>query len=184
MDYTSGYFENGENSSITERFLWEFVEDNDDQDRIPDWGRNDALSTDRAVFPGWDENNDFVPDFNQNDNTRRTNLIPDYEEPFLRQNVDRPEFLYGIDANNNAWIDRFENDNEPDFPYKRDHRRVQCLRRSLCDSEGAHYLWSPPRRENLHRPEELRHLQPAQYRLRAPGLGTAPDLGGSQEREG
>ncbi len=122
MDYTSGYFENGENSSITERFLWEFVEDNDDQDRIPDWGRNDALSTDRAVFPGWDENNDFVPDFNQNDNTRRTNLVPDYEEPFLRQNVDRPEFLYGIDANNNAWIDRFENDNEPDFPYKRDHR--------------------------------------------------------------
>ena len=122
MDYTSGYFENGENSSITERFLWEFVEDNDDQDRIPDWGRNDALSTDRAVFPGWDENNDFVPDFNQNDNTRRTNLVPDYEEPFLRQNVDRPEFLYGIDANNNAWIDRFENDNEPDFPYKRDRR--------------------------------------------------------------
>jgi hypothetical protein len=122
IDYTSGYFENGEITSTTERFLWEFVEDNDDQDRTPDWGRNDALSTDRAVFPGWDENNDFVPDFNQNDNTRRTNLIPDYEEPFLRQNVDRPEFLYGVDANNNTWVDRFENDNEPDFPYKRDHR--------------------------------------------------------------
>ena len=119
---TVGMMKNGEISSTTERFLWEFVEDNDDQDRTPDWGRSDALSTDRAVFPGWDENNDFVPDFNQNDNTRRTNLVPDYEEPFLRQNVDRPEFLYGIDANNNTWVDRFENDNEPDFPYKRDHR--------------------------------------------------------------
>lgn len=122
IDYTSDYFEKGENSSITERFVVELVEDNDDQDRTPDWGRSDALSTDRAVFPGWDENNDFIPDFNQNDNQRRINLTPDYEEPFLRQYVDRPEFLYGIDANNNTWIDRFENDNEPDFPYKRDRR--------------------------------------------------------------
>ena len=24
--------------------------------------------------------------------------------------------------NNNGWIDRFENDNEPDYPYRRDHR--------------------------------------------------------------
>ena len=122
MDYTSDYYEDGENSSLTERILVEFVEDNDDQDRTPDWGRADGLSGDRAVFPGWDENNDFIPDFNQNDNNRRINLVPDYEEPFLRQNVDRPEFLYGIDANNNTWVDRFENDNEPDFPYKRDHR--------------------------------------------------------------
>ena len=122
VDYTSDYYENGENNALSERFLVEFVEDNDDQDRLPDWGRNDALTTDFAVFPGWDSNNDFIPDFNQNDNQRRFNLVPDYEEPFLRQNVDRPEFLHGIDANNNTWVDRFENDNEPDFPYKRDRR--------------------------------------------------------------
>ena len=121
IDYSSGYFENGAPGNI-ERFLVDFVEDNDDQDRIPDWGRNDALVTDPAVFPGWDENNDFIPDYNQNDNGRVINLIPDYEEPFLRQHVERPEFLYGIDANNNTWIDRFENDNRPDFPYQRDHR--------------------------------------------------------------
>ena len=121
IDYSSGYFENGDPGNI-ERFLVDFVEDNDDQDRIPDWGRNDALVTDPAVFPGWDENNDFIPDYNQNDNGRVINLIPDYEEPFLRQHVERPEFLYGIDANNNTWIDRFENDNRPDFPYQRDHR--------------------------------------------------------------
>ena len=121
IDYTSGYYENGEPAK-SERFLVDFVEDNDDQDRVPDWGRNDALSTDPAVFPGWDENNDFIPDYNQNDNGRVINLIPDYEEPFLRQHVDRPEFLYGIDANNNTWLDRFENDNRPDFPYPRDHR--------------------------------------------------------------
>ena len=113
--------ENGAPGNI-ERFLVDFVEDNDDQDRVPDWGRNDALVTDPAVFPGWDENNDFIPDYNQNDNGRVINLIPDYEEPFLRQHVERPEFLYGIDANNNTWIDRFENDNRPDFPYQRDHR--------------------------------------------------------------
>ena len=121
IDYNSGYYED-HNPGSNERFMVEFVEDNDDQDRIPDWGRNDALSVDRAVFPGWDENNDFIPDFNQNDNGSVINIIPDYEEPFLRQHVDRPEFLYGIDANNNGWVDRFENDNQPDFPYKRDRQ--------------------------------------------------------------
>lgn len=121
IDYNSGYYED-HNPGSNERFIVDFVEDNDDQDRVPDWGRNDALSVDRAVFPGWDENNDFIPDFNQNDNGSVINTIPDYEEPFLRQHVDRPEFLYGIDANNNGWVDRFENDNQPDFPYKRDRR--------------------------------------------------------------
>jgi hypothetical protein len=120
VDYNSGYFENRTPENI-ERFIVELVEDNDDQDRVPDWGRNDALATDFTVFPGWDENNDFIPDFNQNDNGRVINLIPDYNEPFLRQRVDRPEFLYGIDANNNTWVDRFENDLRPDFPYRRGH---------------------------------------------------------------
>ncbi len=105
-----------------ERFyVVELVEDNDDQDRRPDTIRKDFLSGDSHVFPGWDENSDFISDFNQNDNQVITNSTPDYDEAFLRHNVDRPEFLFGIDLNNNVWIDRFENDEEPDYPYRKDH---------------------------------------------------------------
>ena len=104
------------------RFFYEFVEDNDDQDRTPDWQRVNQGGPDREIFPGWDENHDFISDFNQNDSEFRPNFIPDYEEPFLRYNSDRPEFLFGVDMNNNFWIDRFENDEEPDFPYDRDRR--------------------------------------------------------------
>ena len=102
--------------------VYEFVDDNDDQDRTPDWSRWGQGGPDPIVFPGWDENNDFVSDFNQNDNISLSNRIPDYEEPFFRYNVDRPEFLFGIDLNNNNWIDRFENDDLPDYPYRRNHR--------------------------------------------------------------
>ena len=35
---------------------------------------------------------------------------------------DRPEFLFGVDMNNNGIIDRFENDILPDYLYKRDRR--------------------------------------------------------------
>ena len=100
----------------------ELVEDNDDQDQFPDTVRKDWRSGDQQVYPGWDENGDFISDFNQNDNRSLTNSIPDYDEPFLRHNVDRPEFLFGVDMNNNGWIDRFENDELPDYPYKKDHR--------------------------------------------------------------
>jgi len=102
--------------------MYEFVDDNDDQDRTPDWSRWGQGGPDPIVFPGWDENNDFVSDFNQNDNISLSNRIPDYEEPFFRYHVDRPEYLFGIDLNNNNWIDRFENDDLPDYPYRRDHR--------------------------------------------------------------
>ena len=101
---------------------YEFVDDNDDQDRRPDWRRKGWGPGDEEIFPGWDENNDFISDFNQNDNEDHPNLIPDYEEPFLRYYADRPEFLYGVDMNHNGWIDRFENDEEADLPYKRDRR--------------------------------------------------------------
>ncbi len=105
----------------TQRYLYEFVEDNDDQDQYPDWIRAGSAN-DRLIFPGWDENNDFISDFNQNDNATITNYIPDYEEPFLRYAVDRPEYLFGIDLNNNGWVDRFEDDDLPDYPYKVDRR--------------------------------------------------------------
>ena len=120
--------------------LYDFVDDNDDQDRKPEQVRlfqdprtsreraldNAGLSAqgfaDDIVFPGWDENNDFISDFNQNDNPLRENYLPDYDEPFLRYASDRPEFLFGLDLNNNGWVDRFENDNEPDYPYRKDHQ--------------------------------------------------------------
>ena len=101
--------------------LFEFVDDNDDQDSQSDWSRK-GDSRDANVFPGWDENNDFTSDFNQNDTDGRPNDIPDYDEPFLRHNVDRPEFLFGIDLNNNNWIDRFEDDDQPDYPYEADRK--------------------------------------------------------------
>lgn len=101
---------------------YEFVDDNDDQDRFVDWQRRGSGNVDREVFPGWDENNDFISDFNQNDNEQSPNLVPDYEESFLRFGVDRPEFLYGVDMNHNQWIDRFENDELADYPYRVDQR--------------------------------------------------------------
>ena len=104
--------------------IYEMVDDNDDQDRLPDWQRlGSGLAADRFVFPGWDENNDFIADFNQNNvDLVRPNLKPDWDEPFLRYNVDRPEYLFGVDMNNNGVSDRFENDDQPDYPYKRDRR--------------------------------------------------------------
>lgn len=117
--------------------LYDFVDDNDDDDRHPDQKRFNQGSLvpqelgdfvlDRAgvadpeVFPGYDENGDFISDFNQNHSSVRTNLLPDYDEPFLRYDSDRPQFLFGTDMNNNNWVDRFENDNLPDYPYKKDH---------------------------------------------------------------
>jgi hypothetical protein len=101
---------------------YEFVDDNDDQDRRPDWRRKGWGFGDLEIFPGWDENNDFVSDFNQNDSEISPNRVPDYDEPFLRFHTDRPEFLYGVDMNHNGWIDRFENDEEADLPYKRDRK--------------------------------------------------------------
>ena len=99
----------------------ELVDDNDDHDQIPDLQRADSFNGDARVFPGWDQNNDFVPDINQNDGFVVANRIPDYEEPFLRFHVDRPEFLFGMDMNNNFWVDQYENDEEPDYPYRKDH---------------------------------------------------------------
>ncbi len=125
-DYsTTAYLVDGEGDVLYDhstRHLYEFVEDNDDQDRFPDWTRWQQGSGDANVFPGWDENNDFVSDFNQNDNLILSNRIPDYEEPFFRYHADRPEFLFGIDLNNNNWVDRFENDDLADYPYRTDQR--------------------------------------------------------------
>lgn len=96
---------------------FEYIDDDDDQDGAPDWLRGGESSGDVEVFPGLDENNDLISDFNEN-----RNRLPDYDEPFLRHYVDPPEFLFGVDMNNNTIIDRFENDEEADYPYKKGHR--------------------------------------------------------------
>jgi len=132
------------------RSIYDFVDDNDDQDRKPDQqrryqdprtgeefrlagsGRSAEGFADEAVFPGWDQNNDFISDFNQNSNPFSENRFPDYDEPFLRYGSDRPEYLFGIDLNNNGWIDQFENDNLPDYPYKKDRKGYNV------------YLWNQP----------------------------------------
>jgi len=115
--------------------VYEFVDDDDDLNSLTEWERpffvrwggvtesvtssaSSILSSQREVaWPGLDENGDFI-----NDNNQNQNLFPDYEEPFLRFRADRPEFLFGLDMNHNGIIDRFENDLEPDYPYRRDHR--------------------------------------------------------------
>ncbi len=103
-------------------FIFDLVDDNDDNDILLDQRRDKEGAADSAVFPGLDENNDFISDFNQNNNPVRPNFMPDYEEQFLRHYVDRPEYVFAVDLNNNGWGERFENDDEPDFPYKRDRR--------------------------------------------------------------
>ena len=70
-------------------YVYEFVDDNDDQDRRPDWTRFGQLPADNAVFPGLDENNDFISDFNQNDTEDRENFVPDYEDLCVTIQIDR-----------------------------------------------------------------------------------------------
>ncbi|MEW6754535.1 MAG: hypothetical protein AB1505_26665 [Candidatus Latescibacterota bacterium] len=124
-DYTTSYWITEDNGVIRYKWplprLYEFVDDDDDHDAKPEWTRSDALGLsiggDTMAIPGYDENADQRYDHNQNGN-----LVPDYEEPFLRFSSDRPEFLFGLDLNHNGTIDRLENDNLADYPYRTDHR--------------------------------------------------------------
>ena len=110
--------------------LYEFVDDDDDLDALPEWQRPFQPSS-VDVWPGYDENGDFLNDHNQN-----ANLIPDYEEPFLRFRSDRPEFLFGLDMNHNGTVDRFENDELPDYPYKKDHRGFNAYLRANIGADA------------------------------------------------
>ena len=138
---------------------FDLVEDNDDQDRFPDAFRADFLVDDRQVFPGWDLNNDLVPDFNQNDNRVKANNIPDYQEPFLRFQVDRPEFLFGVDMNHNFWVDLYENDTEPDYPYRRDQAGFNVYGGVGLGSALAAQGRGLARGADLSRPQEPQYLR-------------------------
>ena len=168
----------------TRLYAVELVEDNDDQDRFPDTRRRDSLAGDREVFPGWDENNDFISDFNQNDNAVITNSIPDYEESFLRHNVDRPEFLFGIDLNNNLWVDRFENDEDPDYPYRKDHEGFNLYGRDAPYARHPLDCGRPARRPDLLRPEEPRRLPDVHPGPRHSRLGAVQGFRHAQVGEG
>ena len=134
-DYSTSYWISNQSGRISYKNpipqVYEFVDDDDDLNGLTEWQRpffvnwgSDAaqragtIQSDRReiAWPGLDENGDFLNDYNQNGN-----LLPDYEEPFLRYRSDRPEFLFGLDMNHNGTIDRFENDILPDYPYKKDH---------------------------------------------------------------
>ncbi|MEW6754297.1 MAG: hypothetical protein AB1505_25435 [Candidatus Latescibacterota bacterium] len=99
--------------------------DNDDNDQWPDEAINElpsAEKTDSGIFPGLDENQDLIPDSDQN-----VNGIPDWTEPIIFYDADPPEFVYGIDFNNNGVVDHRENDDLPDYPYRRDRRGVHAF---------------------------------------------------------
>jgi hypothetical protein len=109
------------------------VEDNDDADAFPDDHSAEVPTNTADLYPGWpnaytypglDENADSIIDPDRNEN-----FIPDWEEPFTTYESDPPNFVYGIDFNNNEIPDFRENDDLPDYPYKR-------------DSKGRHFLLS------------------------------------------
>ncbi len=112
--------------------VYEFVDDDDDFNAVPEWVRPYQSSAGEVAWPGYDENGDFLNDHNQNGN-----LIPDYEEPFLRFRSDRPEMLIGLDMNHNGTIDRLENDRLPDYPYKRDHRGFNVYLKSNVGPDAS-----------------------------------------------
>ncbi len=111
--------------------------DNDDNDQWPDEFANERLSadkTDSGIFPGLDDNQDLVPDSDQN-----LNGIPDWTEPILFYDADPPEFVYGVDFNNNGVVDFRENDALPDYPYRRDRRGLHLF--AVWDKLGSFGKW-------------------------------------------
>lgn len=109
-------------------------DDNDDHDNWPDDmpGSGDALYMPRGgfqrpsylarkpeggVYPGFDMDGDLIVDFDRN-----RNAVDDYLEPFLGYEAMPPDFDNGVDFNNNLIPDYRENDDHPDYPYRRDQR--------------------------------------------------------------
>jgi hypothetical protein len=70
-----------------------------------------------GTHPGLDMDRDFIYDTDVN-----RNAVADWFEPLFAYAVDPPEFTYDIDFNNNGVPDARDNDNEPDYPYRRDQQ--------------------------------------------------------------
>jgi hypothetical protein len=81
-----------------------------------------------GTYPGLDMDRDFLFDTDVN-----RNAVADWFEPLFAYEVDPPEFTYDIDFNNNSVPDSRDNDNEPDYPYRRDQK-------------GVHLYWDLTRR--------------------------------------
>jgi hypothetical protein len=132
---TAGDVQAGELRGVASRTQeYKAFDDNDDHDNWPDdmAGSGDALYMPRGaferpaylarkpeggVFPGFDMDGDLIVDFDRN-----RNAVEDYLEPFLGYESMPPEFDFGIDFNNNLVPDYRENDDHPDYPYRRDQR--------------------------------------------------------------
>ena len=143
--------------------VYEFVDDNDDQDELPDWTRRYhgprvntrqgiGLLTDSAGLSRHRRKTTTICRIS----IATFNRMPDYAEPFLRFEIDPPDFLFGMDMNNNGVIDRFEDDAEADYPYKRGHRGYNTyLGVEIAPDHKPH--GRPPRRTPAaNRPRKLR----------------------------
>jgi len=118
--------------AVTQEFP--LVADNDDGDIWADDTLNDEGRFQRAypyrysggdaysgVYPGLDMDGDNSPDTD-----RDRNGVPDWTQPFLLYNSDPADFVYGLDFNNNGYVDFRENDDHPDYPIRRDQRGVHA----------------------------------------------------------
>ena len=101
--------------------FYEFVDDNDDQDRYPGLAAAEPGGRDLEIFPGWDENNDFVSDFNQNDNRSISNRLPTTRSLSSGTPSTARNSCSASTSTTTAGSTASENDDEPDYPYKRDH---------------------------------------------------------------
>jgi len=109
---------------------FDLVTDNDDGDDWPDdWPEEEGhfqplqpqvysgVKAHSGVFPGLDVDGDNTPDTDRN-----RNGVADWTEPFLMFDAEPPDFVYGIDLNNNGIPDFRENDSKADYPYRRDSK--------------------------------------------------------------
>ncbi|MCK5381349.1 MAG: hypothetical protein KAJ81_07750 [Candidatus Latescibacteria bacterium] len=131
----AGVGEEVANRASTQEFP--IYDDNDDHDRWPDDRSVERTYVPRGafesperiggrpesgVYPGWDMDGDRVIDYDRN-----VNGIGDWMEPFLNYDIDPPEFVYGMDFNNNGVPDFREDDFEADYPYPRDQEGVHLF---------------------------------------------------------
>lgn len=146
--------------AMTQEFR--LYDDNDDHDNWPDDapGSSDLLYLPRGMFerpiypssrpeggvyPGLDMDGDLIIDHDRN-----RNAVEDYLEPFFGYDSDPPEFVFGQDLNNNLVPDFRENDDLPDYPYRRDQQGLH-----LFYNVSKRPWWLDPVRLGWYRSEEI-----------------------------